>query len=367
MLSIYSNQLMANQLPLILKTVSISSLKSINHLPIRLSKYDVSGKRFTTIIAEPQASFKGTSKDCIKHDSVHSLNSQNPDVLVNQNEEILTPPAFDHPAFTKQQMESITFEHRPAKTIRDKIALLGIKTLRTGFDIVTGYKHPKNKEEQLNPGIFAMTPEKWLTRFIFLESIAGIPGMVAGFLRHLHSLRLLKRDKAWVETLLDEAYNERMHLLTFIKIGKPGLITRSILYVGQGVFCNIFFLCYLFSPLTCHRFVGYLEEEAVATYSRCIEDIDYGLLKDFENYKVPEIAKSYWHMGENPTMRDLILYIRADEAKHREVNHTLANLKIQTGKDRNPFALKVKCDRPQPSHNLETHKGKGWERDEIVL
>lgn len=362
---------MGNQLPLILKTLSISSARSPSYLPVRLSKYDVSGKRFTTIIAQPQftankTNTTGDSKPAIV-DTVRVLNKENPNVLVNHKNEILTPPLFEHPIFTKPQMEAIEFEHRPAKTMRDKIALFTIKTLRTGFDIVTFYRHPKTKEEQLNPGIFAMTPERWLTRFIFLESIAGIPGMVAGFLRHLHSLRLLKRDKAWVETLIDEAYNERMHLLTFIQIGRPNILTRAILYVGQGVFCNLFFLCYLMSPLTCHRFVGYLEEEAVATYTRCIEDIDLGLLKDFENYKVPEIAKRYWHMGENPTMRDLILYIRADEAKHREVNHTLANLKMKTGEDRNPFALKVKCDKPQPSHDLTTHKGKGWERDEIYL
>ena len=49
-----------------------------------------------------------------------------------------------------------------------------------------------------------------LVRFIFLESIAGVPGMVAGMLRHLHSLRRLKRDNGWIETLLEESYNERM-------------------------------------------------------------------------------------------------------------------------------------------------------------
>ena len=75
---------------------------------------------------------------------------------------------------------------------------------------------------------------KWMTRCIFLESIAGVPGSVAGFMRHLHSLRMLTRDKAWIETLHDEAYNERMHLLTFIKIGKPSWFTRSIIYIGQG-------------------------------------------------------------------------------------------------------------------------------------
>jgi hypothetical protein len=42
-----------------------------------------------------------------------------------------------------------------------------------------------------------MTEKKWLTRFIFLESVAGVPGMVGGMLRHLRSLRGLKRDNGW--------------------------------------------------------------------------------------------------------------------------------------------------------------------------
>ena len=50
-----------------------------------------------------------------------------------------------------------------------------------------------------------------------LESVAGVPGSVAGFLRHLHSLRMLRRDKAWIETLLDEAYNEKNALVDIYK------------------------------------------------------------------------------------------------------------------------------------------------------
>jgi hypothetical protein len=32
-------------------------------------------------------------------------------------------------------------------------------------------------------------------RCIFLETVAGVPGMVGGTLRHLRSLRLMKRDQ----------------------------------------------------------------------------------------------------------------------------------------------------------------------------
>jgi threonyl-tRNA synthetase len=34
-----------------------------------------------------------------------------------------------------------------------------------------------------------MTEKEWLRRIIFLESVAGVPGMVAGMSRHMKSLR----------------------------------------------------------------------------------------------------------------------------------------------------------------------------------
>ena len=100
-----------------------------------------------------------------------------------------------------------------------------------------------------------------------------------------------------IETLLEEAYNERMHLLTFLKLAEPGWFMKIIILAGQGVFFNSFFLSYLLSPQTCHRFVGYLEEEAVYTYSRIIKEIDAGNLPKWSNpnFAVPDIAVSYWY------------------------------------------------------------------------
>ena len=89
------------------------------------------------------------------------------------------------------------------------------------------------------------------------------------------------------------------------------------------------FFSYLLSPRTCHRFVGYLEEEAVYTYSRIIKEIEAGNLPKWSDpkFQIPDIAVRYWDMPEGKrTMKDLMLYVRADEAKHREVNHTLGNL-----------------------------------------
>ena len=157
-----------------------------------------------------------------------------------------------------------------------------------------------------------------------------------------------------IETLLEEAYNERMHLLTFLKIAEPGWFMKTIILGAQGVFFNGFFLSYLISPRICHRFVGCaspsappfsiahcqavlltvplatdIEEEAVHTYSYIIREIEAGRLPMWSDpqFQIPDIAVSYWNMPEGKrTMRDLMLYVRADEAKHREVNHTLGNL-----------------------------------------
>jgi ubiquinol oxidase len=104
------------------------------------------------------------------------------------------------------------------------------RAARWGFDKITGYKHDS-----------PMSTAVWLRRLIFLETIAGVPGMVAGMLRHLRSLRRLQRDMGWIHTLLEEAENERMHLLTFIRLREPGLAFRGAVLVAQV--CVRPFLC----------------------------------------------------------------------------------------------------------------------------
>ncbi|KAI9929351.1 hypothetical protein ASPWEDRAFT_134941 [Aspergillus wentii DTO 134E9] len=270
---------------------------------------------------------------------------------------------WSHPVYTEQQMRDIQVAHREAKDWSDWVALGTVRFFRWCVDSVTGYKHPKPGEAL--PARFKMTEKKWLTRFIFLESIAGVPGMVGGMLRHLHSLRRMKRDNGWIETQLEEAFNERMHLLTFLKLAEPGWFMRFMVIGAQGVFLNGFILSYLISPRTCHRFVGYLEEEAVITYSRAIEEIEAGKLPEWNNLTAPEIAVQYWKIPEgHRTMRDLILYIRADEAKHREVNHTLSNLNQRT--DPNPYQIEyADPSKPHPTKSLQNLQPTGWDKSDV--
>ncbi|RPB29143.1 alternative oxidase [Terfezia boudieri ATCC MYA-4762] len=281
-------------------------------------------------------------------------------------------PAWPHPVYTEKQMNDIKIAHRETKNWSDWVALSAVRILRWSFDRATGYKHDKQvalgKANPANPPkqYFAMTSDKWLIRFIFLESIAGVPGMVGAMLRHLHSLRKLRRDNGWIETLLEEAYNERMHLLTFLKLRNPGWFMRFMILGAQGVFFNGFFLSYLISPRTCHRFVGYLEEEAVITYTRAIADIDAGKIPEWNELPAPDIAINYWQMKKGATMRDLLNYVRADEAKHREVNHTLANLAQEV--DPNPFLIKYEVPEivERPVKGLQFTKPTGWDREEVL-
>jgi ubiquinol oxidase len=169
-----------------------------------------------------------------------------------------------------------------------------------------------------------------------------------------------------IESLLEESYNERMHLLTFLKMSRPGPFMRFMVLCAQGVYFNAFFLTYLLSPRAAHRFVGYLEEEAVITYTRQIKDIDAGRLPKWEALQAPQIAIDYWKMPEgHRSMRDLLLYIRADESKHREVNHTLGNL--DQIEDPNPYVSEYKDDaKPHPCKDLKFPRPIGWERSDII-
>jgi len=120
-----------------------------------------------------------------------------------------TEAAWQHPVYSYEQMEEVRVAHRNAKTLSDKVALATLRTMRWGMDLMTGYKHDKavakgQKDVKAARSTSSMTERNWLMRFIFLESVAGVPGMVAGMLRHLHSLRRMKRDNGWIETLLEE-------------------------------------------------------------------------------------------------------------------------------------------------------------------
>ena len=159
-------------------------------------------------------------------------------------------------------------------------------------------------------------------RAVVLETVAAVPGMVGGMLNHLKSLRRFQDDRGWIKILLDEAENERAHLMTFINVAKPNWLERILIIIAQGVFFNGFFVFYLVWPRVAHRFVGYLEEEAVYSYTEYLADIDVGRA---ENIPAPEFAIKYWNLPQDATLRDVVIVVRQDEAGHRDVNHDLSD------------------------------------------
>ena len=233
-----------------------------------------------------------------------------------------------HTTWDLKEAKKVEVNHKPAEDNVDRVAYWAVQTLRFVFDIVAGFKFGK------------VTEVKFINRCVFLETVAGVPGMVAGMTRHMHSLRRMERDHGWIHTLLEEAENERMHLLTFLEMKKPSFLFRCFVLGAQGVFFNFFFLAYLISPRFCHRLVGYIEEEAVKTYTHLLEAIDAGDLPMFAMARCPPLAVSYWKLNQDATFRDLIVAIRADEAGHRLVNHTFADMHVNNMQHgTNPFIM----------------------------
>ena len=158
-------------------------------------------------------------------------------------------------------------------------------------------------------------------RAIVLETVAAVPGMVGAMFTHLSSLRRMRDDNGWIRTLMEEAENERMHLMTFIEIAKPTMFERLVILLAQWIFLALFSVLYLVSSRTAHRVVGYFEEEAVISYTLYLQEIDEGRSP---NVPAPAIARHYWKLPDDATLRDVVLVVRADEAHHRDVNHGFA-------------------------------------------
>lgn len=192
--------------------------------------------------------------------------------------------------------------HHPPRGVSDRVAFSFTKLLRFCADT-----------------FFA---KRYGHRAVVLETVAAVPGMVGATLNHLKCLRRMCDDRGWIKTLMDEAENERMHLMTFIEVAKPTLFERFVIVAVQWVFYLFFFGLYVVSPKTAHRVVGFFEEEAVISYTHYLAEIDDGRSP---NVAAPEIALKYWGLPRGATLRDVIEVVRADEAHHRDVNHGYAN------------------------------------------
>jgi ubiquinol oxidase len=82
------------------------------------------------------------------------------------------------------------------------------------------------------------------------------------------------------------------------------------------------------------------EEEAVISYTHYLKEIDEGRSP---NGPAPDVARRYWKLGPEATLRDVVLLVRADEAHHRDVNHGFAG-QLQG------LALDLSKVAPYPAH-----------------
>jgi ubiquinol oxidase len=160
-------------------------------------------------------------------------------------------------------------------------------------------------------------------RAVVLETIAGVPGMVAGMLIHLRSLRRMERGNGtMIQEMLDEAVNERKHLMFFIEIAQPNWFERLLIVFAQFIFWHFYLALYLVSSRTAHKMIAYFEEEAVRSYTNYLDLIES---KQIENVPAPQLAIEYYGLKKDAKLSDMIKCVRADEQKHSEVNHKIAD------------------------------------------
>ena len=138
--------------------------------------------------------------------------------------------------------------HHAAKGVSDRIALGITKLLRFLADTFFAHRYGH--------------------RAIVLETVAGVPGMVGGMMQHLKSLRRMRDDDGWIRELIDEAENERMHLMAFVALFKPNAFERFLVLLAQGVFWNFYFVLY--------------RDGAPIHESKVMEDVDVDAIDSFK-------------------------------------------------------------------------------------
>jgi ubiquinol oxidase len=160
-------------------------------------------------------------------------------------------------------------------------------------------------------------------RAVVLETVAGVPGMVAGVWMHFKSLRKMKAGYGeQIREMLAEAENERMHLMFFIEIAKPNIIERLIVLFAQFLFGIFYLFMYIFFTRTAHRMIGCFEDEAVNSYSEYLKMVESGEVNDTP---APHLAINYYNLGSDAKLSDVIKCVRADEQHHSQTNHNYAN------------------------------------------
>ena len=194
------------------------------------------------------------------------------------------------------------FRHHVPDTLADRIALC---IVRAGTSMAG-----------------ALFGSRYGDRVVVLETVAAVPPMVAATLLHLKCLRRTLDDRGWIRTFMDEAENQRVHLMSFIALARPRVWERILIAIAQAAFYNAFFILYLISARTAHRLAGYFAEQAVRGYSEYLIRLGSG---DRSSDAAPASAIAYWDLPPDADVTDMILAMREDEAIHRDLHHAFAD------------------------------------------
>jgi ubiquinol oxidase len=194
------------------------------------------------------------------------------------------------------------FRHHPPAALSDRLALGSIRALTTAAGALFGRRYGD--------------------RVVVFETIAAVPPMVAATLLHLKCLRRMLDDRGWVRAFMDEAENQRAHLMSFVAVAHPRTWERLLIAISQGFFYNAYFLLHLISARTAHRFAGYLAEQSVTGYSRYLDRLESGIET---NVQAPEAAIAYWNLAPDARLSDMVMAMREDEAIHRDIHHAFAD------------------------------------------
>lgn len=201
-----------------------------------------------------------------------------------------------------EELPTPIFSHHAPQGLGDRFAWGLTWCIDRGADLVFGGRHAH--------------------RAVVLETMAAIPGMIGALVLHLRLTRRLDRQEGGVEALVQEARNERFHLLVFSTIARPVWWERGLIRLGQLATVLIYGTMYLLSRRVAHRFVGYLEERAVTSYTHYLDDLQRN---PGRNGPAPGAAIRYWHLPPDATLMDVVAAVRRDEVHHREHNHSLAD------------------------------------------
>ena len=250
-----------------------------------------------------------TPKQIFSYMSEHSIHDFKPQPVrseflpkTEQQHNTATTPT----GLSSAELEAIELHeyHRRPYNLGDRFALGLVRSLRVLAD--TFFRH------------------RYVHRAVVLETVAAVPGMVAGMARHLRSLRkMAPQDDAWIEKLLREAESERMHLMIWMAVCKPSLFERMLVAAVQAGFFTAYSLLYVLTPRVAHRMVGYLEEQAVISYTGFLQEIRAGRIADVP---APKLAIDYYNLDAGSArLSDVVMAVRADEGAHRDANHHLAD------------------------------------------